>query len=155
MKNKTLDFVVAASLILTGPAFAAGKEESSNSQTPAEKLADLQQRRALNRVRVEIAKQEEELSNTRKGQSAAAPAVPSTYSAPPPRPGMGGIPDSGMPTLLSLTAVGDHVTATVAQGSLRVAVKPGDVLSGGWIVKRVELSGLTVERANQTRVLRP
>jgi type IV pilus biogenesis protein PilP len=149
---KSITLALLSTAIIT-PAWAAQPQApAAPVETQAEKLANLQAQKALGKLRLEVARQEAEIAEA-KGKSGAsfsatAPAAPVVTKPPKPV-------DLPPPALVSISSVGDKITAIVLNGGMRKAVKVGDVLYGGWTVDKLETTSVTVSRAGQTQTLRP
>lgn len=147
MKNITLALVALAVSTSTW----AAQPVAVPAETQSEKLAALQAQKALNKLRLEVARQEAEIAEAKsKTSNATPPTAQATVAAKPPKP-----VEVPPPALLSISSVGDKITATVLNAGMRKTVKVGDALFGGWSVDKVETNSMTVSRAGQTQVLRP
>ncbi|ALT76540.1 hypothetical protein AT984_04360 [Paucibacter sp. KCTC 42545] len=123
----------------------------SATETAADKLAALQAQRALNKVRLDVAKQEAEIveANQKKGAASPPPA------APPPRSPSNSAPvEMPAPSLVSITSVGEQVSATVISAGIRKTARVGESLPGGWLVTGLKSSSVTVSRGSQVVTLR-
>lgn len=130
----------------------AAQPQAAPAETQAEKLANLQAQKALNKLRLDVARQEADIAEAKGKSGAMMPAAvaPAPVAAKLPKP-----VDLPPPSLVSISSVGDRITAIVINGGMRKAVKVGDVLNGGWTVEKVETTSVTVSRAGQTQTLRP
>ena len=121
----------AISIFCLAASVYAGAAPGGNAaaESPADQLARLQAQRTINRVRVDVAKQEAELRDA--GKSATAAAQPGPGAAPPPPSPAGARkkaaePEAApAPVVVSISAVGDQASAVVVAGGLRRGRVPG------------------------------
>lgn len=158
--------VLAGAIALSrwGSVSAAEPTVPPAQESPADKLAALQAQKALNRVRLDIATQEMELAKVRTSApmptadpSPVSRPVPAQRrllqerlepSAPPPAP--------EAPRLVSIIGMADKLRATVlTAGGATVAVSAGDVLEGGWVVRGIDPTTVTVAQGARVVVLKP
>jgi len=133
-------------------------------ESPADKLAALQAQKALNRVRLDIATQEMELAKVRT-PALQPPTDPSPLSRPvPAQPRLrqerlessAPQPAPEAPRLVSIVGMADKLRATVLTAAgTTIAVSAGDVLDGGWMVRSVDPTTVTVAQGAKVVVLRP
>lgn len=164
MKIGITVLVGAIALSRWGTAPAAEPTVPAAQESPADKLAALQAQKALNRVRLEIATQEMELAKVRTPapQPTADPS-PVSRLAPaqrrllqerlePPAPPAA----LEAPRLVSIVGMADKLRATLlTAGGATVAVSAGDVLEGGWTVRGIDPTTVTVAQGARVVVLRP
>lgn len=133
------------------------------AQSAADRLAELQSQKALKKLEAEIAEQEAKARELRKGSGGQGSAT-STGTPGESLPDVlrrrsqakpGAVQDDALPTLVSIAGVDDQFRAVVMSGGQRKTVREGDVLSGGWVLRKLERSTATVARGNQTLILKP
>jgi type IV pilus biogenesis protein PilP len=113
----------------------------------------------LNRVRLDIATQEAELAKVR---ASAQPTLdPSAASRPTPaqrrvREERPMPPIAEPPRVVSIVGMADKLRATVlTAGGATITALKGDVLDGGWVVRDIEATTVTVAHGTQVVVLKP
>lgn len=167
MKSGITILAGAMALCGLGSVVAAEATAAPAQESPADKLAALQAQKALNRVRLDIATQEMELAKVRA--PAAQPAAdPSPLSRPgltprkqpqerpepaaPPTPP----PAPEAPRLVSIVGMADKLRATVlTPAGVSVAVSVGEVLEGGWVVRAIDPTTVTLAQGARVVVLKP
>jgi type IV pilus biogenesis protein PilP len=161
--------ILASALALShmGSVLAAEPSVPPAPESPADKLANMQTQKALNKVRLDIATQEMELAKLRTSAQPAAdsnpeskrPAAPRSsrqerayLPAPAPTPA----PAPEQPRLVSIVGMADKLRATIlTAGGATVTALEGDALDGGWVVRDIEATSVTVAHGTRVVVLKP
>jgi type IV pilus biogenesis protein PilP len=134
-------------------------------ESPADKLANMQTQKALNKVRLDIATQEMELAKLRTSAQPTADSSPESKRPAAPRssrqeraylPAPAPTPAPEQPRLVSIVGMADKLRATIlTAGGATVTALEGDVLDGGWVVRDIEATSVTVAHGTRVVVLKP
>jgi type IV pilus biogenesis protein PilP len=159
--------IVASALALShlSSVFAAEPSVPPAPQSPADKLASMQAQKALNRVRLEIATQEMELAKLRTSAQPTADSSPEPKRIAAPRLSrqeranllaLAPTPAPEQPRLVSIVGMAEKLRATISTaGGATVTAWKGDVLDGGWVVRDIDATTVTVAHGTQVVVLKP